>query len=130
MLKRGQTFQRRNPQKTNENTKYQVCHKCESPDHFIKFCPLWALEQKRNTSEKARDINKDKVIPSNRRMTTQEVDISIKKDFTVMGNPTDEESDYGEIENKSFLALEQSDEYDFPTLAIETKEEMNIYRFQ
>ena len=44
MLKRGQTFQKKAFQKPSENTKDQVCHKCGSPDHFIKFCPLWALE--------------------------------------------------------------------------------------
>ena len=28
MLKRGQKFQKKTPQKSNENTKDQVCHKC------------------------------------------------------------------------------------------------------
>ena len=40
MLKKGQTFQKKRSQKANENTKDQVCHKCGSPDHFMKFCPL------------------------------------------------------------------------------------------
>ena len=48
MLKRGQTFQKKASQKPSENTKDQVCHKCGSPDHFIKFCPFWALEQKKS----------------------------------------------------------------------------------
>ena len=85
ILKRGQRFQKKIPQKTKENTKDQVCHKCGSPDHFIKFCPRWALEQKRTTSEKGKDIKKDKFIPSNRRMTSQEADISMKKAFATMG---------------------------------------------
>ena len=63
MLKRGQAFQKKNPHKSSENTKDQVCHKCGSPDHFIKFCPLWALEQKKTNFEKAKDIKKDKFVP-------------------------------------------------------------------
>ena len=59
MLKRGQAFQKKTPQKPSENTKHHVCHKCGSSDHFIKFCPLWALEQKKTTSEKGKDIKKD-----------------------------------------------------------------------
>jgi len=106
MLKKGQVFQRRNPQKTNENTKEQVCHKCGSPDHFIKFCPLWALEQKRGTSEKIREIKNDKYIPSNRRMKNQEVNLSMKKAFATMGNLSEEESEDEELENKSLLAIE------------------------
>ncbi|XP_015075296.1 uncharacterized protein LOC107019261 [Solanum pennellii] len=124
MLKRGQAFQKKIPQKSNENTKAQVCHKCRSPDHFIKFCPLWALEQKKTNSEKGKDIKKDKFFPSNRRMTTQEADISMKRAFAAMGNSSDEESEDDETENKSLLALEQEDEYDFLALvAVETKEE-------
>jgi len=124
MLKRGQVFQRRNPQKTNENTKEQVCHKCGSPDHFIKFCPLWALEQKRGTSKKLREVKNDKYIPSNRRMTNQEADLSMKKAFAAMGNLSEEESEDEELENKSLLAIEQSDEYDFLALvAISESEE-------
>ena len=85
MLKRGKTFQKKTPQKPNENTKDQVCHKCGSPDHFINFCPLWALEQKKTNSEKGKDIKKDKFVPSNRRITTQEEDISMKRAFAAMG---------------------------------------------
>ncbi|KAK6776218.1 hypothetical protein RDI58_027219 [Solanum bulbocastanum] len=40
MLKRGQVFQRRNSQETTENQREQVCHKCGSPDQFIKYFPL------------------------------------------------------------------------------------------
>ena len=66
MLKRGQPFQKKASQKPSENTKDQVCHKCGSPDHFIKFCPLWALEQKKANFEKGKDIKKDKLVPSHR----------------------------------------------------------------
>ncbi|TMX03822.1 hypothetical protein EJD97_013680, partial [Solanum chilense] len=127
MLKRGQTFQKKTPQKSYENTKDQVCHKCGSPDHFIKFCPLWALEQKKTTSEKGKDIKKDKFVPSNRRMTTQEADISMKKAFATMGNSSDDD----ETENKSLLALEQEYDYNFLALvAVETKEEKETCRSQ
>ena len=123
MLKRGQAFQKKTSQKPSENTKDQVCHKCGSPDHFIKFCPLWALEQKKANSEKGKDIKKDKFVPSNRRMATQEADISMKKAFAAMGNSSDEESEGDETENKSLLALGQEDDYDFLALvAVETKE--------
>ncbi|KAH0656862.1 hypothetical protein KY290_032525 [Solanum tuberosum] len=54
MLKRGQTFQRRSPQKVTGSSREQVYHKCGSPDHFIKFCPLWALEHKRSNPEESR----------------------------------------------------------------------------
>ncbi|KAH0737595.1 hypothetical protein KY290_036300 [Solanum tuberosum] len=66
MLKKGQVFQRRNFQKTTENPRDQVCHKCGSPDHFIMFYPLKALEEKRNNSEKAKEIKNDKYIATNR----------------------------------------------------------------
>ena len=85
MLKSGHAFQKKTPQKSNENTKDKVCHKCGSPDHFIKFCPLWALEQKKANFEKGKDIKKDKFVLSNRRITTQEVDISMKRAFAAMG---------------------------------------------
>ena len=78
MLKRGQAFQKKTSQKPFENTKEQVCHKCGSPDHFIKFCPLWALEQKKANFEKGKDIKKDKFVPSNRRMTIHEEDMNEK----------------------------------------------------
>ncbi|KAK4721468.1 hypothetical protein R3W88_011701 [Solanum pinnatisectum] len=61
MLKRGQVFQRRNFQKTTEkDPKEYVCHKYGSPDHFIKFCPLWGLEHKRNNPEKRKETKNDK----------------------------------------------------------------------
>ena len=31
--------------------------------NFIKFCPLWALEQKKTNFEKGKDIKKDKFVP-------------------------------------------------------------------
>ena len=124
MLKRGQPFQKKAFQKQSENTKEQVCHKCGSPDHFIKFCPLWAVEQKKVNYEKGKDIKKDKFVPSNRRMTTQEADMSMKRAFAAMGNSSDEEFEGDETENQSLLALEQEDDYDFLALvAVETKEE-------
>ena len=52
LLKRGQTFKKRSPQKNVENSREQFCHKCGSPDHFIKFCPLWALEYKKKTQKR------------------------------------------------------------------------------
>lgn len=54
MLKRGQIFQRRSPQKAAENLREQLCHKCGSPDHLIKLCPLWSLEHKKNNSDKTK----------------------------------------------------------------------------
>ena len=129
MLKRGQTFQKKAFQKPSENTKDQVCHKCGSPDHFIKFCPLWAVEQKKVNYEKGKDIKKDKFVPSNRRMTTQEADMSMKRAFAAMGNSSDEESEGDETENQSLLALEQEDDYDFLALvAVENKEERETCR--
>ena len=55
MLKRGQVFQGKNSKKKTENPIDQVCHKCGSLDHFVKFCPLKALEKKRNSSEKEKE---------------------------------------------------------------------------
>ena len=131
MLKRGQTFQKKAFQKPSENTKDQVCHKCGSPDHFIKFSPLWAVEQKKVNFEKGKDIKKDKFVPSNKRMTTQEADMSMKRAFAAMGNSSEEESEGDETENQSLLALEQEDDYDFLALvAVETKEERETCRSQ
>ena len=85
------------------------------------------MEKKRTISEKGKDIKKDKSIPSNRRMTTQEAYLSMKRAFAAMGNSFDD----GKTENKSLLALEQFDEYDFLSLlAMETKEEKDTYRSQ
>ncbi|XP_069150826.1 uncharacterized protein [Solanum lycopersicum] len=48
-----------------------------------------------------------------------------------MGNSSDEESEDDETENKSILALEQEDDYDFVTLvAVENKEEKETCRSQ
>ncbi|XP_069146125.1 uncharacterized protein [Solanum lycopersicum] len=79
MLKKGQVFHERNSQKITENPINQVCHKCGSLDHFVKFCPLKALEKKRNSLEKEKEIKNDKYIPTNRRMSNQEADLSMKK---------------------------------------------------
>ena len=75
MLKKGKVFHIRNSQKINENPIDQVCHKCGISDQFVKFCPLKALEKKRNNSKKEKEIKNDKYIPTNRRMTNQEADI-------------------------------------------------------
>lgn len=120
MLKRGQTFQKKTSQKPSENTKDQVCHKCGSPDHFIKLCPLWALEQKKANFEKGQDIKNDKYIPTNRRMTNQEADLSTRRAFAAMGDLSEEEFEDEGFENQSLLAIEQSNKYDFLALIAET----------
>ncbi|KAH0662030.1 hypothetical protein KY284_026961 [Solanum tuberosum] len=63
MFKRGQTFQRRGPQKIAENSREQLCHKCGSPNHFIKFFPLWALEHKRIIRKKQGKVKETKAFP-------------------------------------------------------------------
>ena len=123
MLKRGQTFQKKAFQKPSENTKDQVCHKCGSPDHFIKFCPLWALEQKKANFEKGKDIKNDKYIPTNRRMTNQEADLSTRRAFAAKGDLSEEEFEDGGFENQSLLAIEQSNKYDFLALIAKTDSE-------
>ena len=52
MLKKGQVYHKRNSKKISENPIDQVCHKCGSQDHIVKFCPLKALEKKRNSLKK------------------------------------------------------------------------------
>lgn len=54
MLKKGQVFHRMNSQKITENPIDQACHKCGSSDHFVKFCPLKALEKKGIVRKKKR----------------------------------------------------------------------------
>ena len=55
----------------------------------------------------------------------------MKRAFAAMGNLSDEESEGDETENKSLLALEQEDNYDFLALvAVETKEEKETCRSQ
>ena len=123
MLKRGQAFQKKTSQKPSENTKDQVCHKCGSPDHFINFCQLWALEQKKANFEKGKDIKNDKYIPTNRRMTNQEADLSTRRAFAAMGDLSEEEFEDEGFENQSLLAIEQSNKYDFLALHAETDSE-------
>lgn len=41
MLRKGQSGQKKNFQRnTDKDIRDKLCHKCGSPDHFIKFCPL------------------------------------------------------------------------------------------
>ena len=55
----------------------------------------------------------------------------MKRAFAAMGNLSDEESEDDETENKSLLALEQEDDYDFLALVVvETKEEKETCRSQ
>ena len=95
MLKKGQVYHKRNSKKISENPIDQVCHKCGSPNHFVKFCPLNALEKKRNSLEKEKEIKNDKYIPTNRRMTNQEADLSTKRAFAAMGDLSKEEFEDG-----------------------------------
>ena len=116
-------YHKRNSQKITENPIDQVCHKCGSPNHFVKFCPLNALEKKRNSLEKKKDINNDKYIPTNRRMTNQEADLSTKRAFAAMGDLSEEAFEDGGFKNQSLLAIEQSNKYDFLALHAETDSE-------
>ena len=96
-----------------------------------KILSTLGVEQKKVNFEKGKDIKKDKFVPSNRRMTTQEADMSMKRAFAAMGNSSDEEFEGDETENQSLLALEQEDDYDFLALvAVETKEEKETCRSQ
>ncbi|KAG5604259.1 hypothetical protein H5410_025751 [Solanum commersonii] len=56
----------------------------------------------------------------------------MKKAFAKNGNACEEESEDEELENKSLLAIEQSDEYDFLALVAisESEEERNICKSQ
>ena len=49
-------------------------------------------------------------------MTDQEVDPSMQRAFTAISDSSKEESEDGEFENQSQLAIEQRDKYDFLTL--------------
>ncbi|KAG5590234.1 hypothetical protein H5410_040748 [Solanum commersonii] len=66
-------------------------------------------------------------------MTNQEANFSMKKAFAAMGNLSEEESEDEELENKSLLAIEQIDEYDFLALVAileSEEEERNICKSQ
>ncbi|KAG5632799.1 hypothetical protein H5410_004516 [Solanum commersonii] len=65
----------------------------------------------------------------------QHANLSMNKAFAAMGNLSEEESEYGELENKSLLAIEQADEYDFLALIAiseseEEEEERSIFQPQ
>lgn len=60
---------------------------------ITKFCPLKALEKKRNSSEKEKEIKNDKYIPTNKRITNQETGLSIKMAFTAMEDLLEKESE-------------------------------------
>ncbi|KAG5611260.1 hypothetical protein H5410_022541 [Solanum commersonii] len=49
-------------------------------------------------------------------MTNQEANLSMKKAFAVMGGISEDESEDGQTENQSLLAIEQTDKYDFLAL--------------
>ncbi|XP_015075378.1 uncharacterized protein LOC107019377 [Solanum pennellii] len=80
-------------------------------------------QKKRNSSEKEKEIKNDKYIPTNRRMTNQEADLSTRRSFTAMGDLSEEEFEDGGFENQSLLAIEQSNKYDFLALIAETDSE-------
>ncbi|KAK4707041.1 hypothetical protein R3W88_033401 [Solanum pinnatisectum] len=130
MLKRGQVLQRRCPHKTIENSREQVYHKCGNPEHFIKFCPLWTLEHKGSTSEKAKDIKNYKYIPTNRWMTNQEVILSRKKALNAMGNMSEEEIGRGggqeEEEEEEKEEKEEEDKHDHVSFH-DIKENLDSY---
>ncbi|KAG5586599.1 hypothetical protein H5410_047033 [Solanum commersonii] len=67
------------------------------------------LEHKNNNPDKAKDGKGDRDIPTNRRMTNQKADLSMKKAFDAMGGMSEDEK----VENQSLLAIEQTDKYDF-----------------
>lgn len=120
LLKRGQIYQQRSPQRKIDNFREPLCNKCESPDHFIKFCPLWALEYNKNNLDKTKEGKGDRYVPNNRRMTNQEANLSMKKALAVMGGMSKDES-VDEKENQSLLAVEQEGKYDFLALIATTE---------
>ena len=123
MLKKGKVFHIRNSQKINENPIDQVCHKCGSLDHLVKFCPLKSLEKKRNSLKKEEEIKNDKYIPTNRRMTNQEMDLSMKRVFVAMGDLSEEDFEDRRFENQSLLAMKQSNKSIFLALIAESDSE-------
>ncbi|KAG5581788.1 hypothetical protein H5410_052415 [Solanum commersonii] len=64
-----------------------------------------------------------KYIPTNRRMTNQEADHSMKEAFAAMGGMSGDESEDEETENQSLLAIEQTDKYHFLALVDITEPE-------
>ena len=78
MLKKGQVFHGRNSKKITENPIDQLCHKCGSTNHFIKFYPLKALEKKRNSSDNEKEPRMISTFPQKKRMTNQEAGFSMK----------------------------------------------------
>ncbi|XP_027773725.1 uncharacterized protein LOC114077619 [Solanum pennellii] len=80
-------------------------------------------QKKRNSSEKEKEIKNDKYIPTNRRMTNQEADLSTRRAFAAMGDLSEEEFEDGGFKNQSLLAIEQSNKYDFLALIAETDSE-------
>ncbi|XP_055824625.1 uncharacterized protein LOC129893151 [Solanum dulcamara] len=117
ILRKGQTSQRRQSQKTTyKDLREQLCYKCGSPDHFINLCPLWTLKYKKNNPERTKEVRSDQYIPTNRRITNQKADMTVKKAFAAMENSSREESDGTKAENQSLLAMKGEREYDFLSL--------------
>ncbi|KAH0765386.1 hypothetical protein KY285_001257 [Solanum tuberosum] len=71
-------------------------------------------------------------IPTNRRMTNQEVDPSMNKAFATIGGMSEDESEDEETENQSLLAIKQTDKYDFlaPVAIVEPEERENSCQIQ
>lgn len=94
MIKKHQSSQRKNWSRSSDKGNHeQVCHKCVSPDHFIKECPQWDVEYRRYHSDKAKETKHDQVINPNKRMTTREADNAVEKALAVKEKTSSEESD-------------------------------------
>ncbi|XP_047270424.1 uncharacterized protein LOC124899562 [Capsicum annuum] len=113
MLRRSLNSQNRNQVLINYEKKnhVQVCHKCDSPKHFIKFCPLWTVDHKKNNQEKSKEKKKYLVLLSHKIMTKCEADVAVKRVLDKMGKSSNEFEDE-EPQNQSLLAMMEFDDKD------------------
>lgn len=115
MFKKGQNFQQKPQRNIEKEDRDQLCHKCGSPDQFIIFFPLWAVEHKTNMGYKLKEPKRDLVLPNHRRVMNQEADLAVKRAFAVLDGCSydSKEEDH---QNQSLMAMMDTNDEDIISL--------------
>lgn len=85
------------------------CYKCSKKDHFIKDCPLWETEWKKNNPKKVKQQKRDWVPRG--RLTKKTVDKIVKRALAAIQiSSTDKSCDKeSDEEDQSLIAKVESD---------------------
>ncbi|XP_070039917.1 uncharacterized protein [Nicotiana tomentosiformis] len=124
-LKKGSSSKSKIVEKNNNNNTYGW-YKYEKKYHFIKYCSLWELEWKKNSSDKGKQQKKDRV--PRRRVTNKAMDKIIKRAMAAMQSSNDESDndDRSEDEDQPLMAKEDSDTESEDLLALMENPDFNV----